>query len=111
MKDNQTRDFASSTSWEARLKDILWSYDDGKPRFRHERWRNVFDEQIRSGPLSITLTANPLFALPLGEHRHRWTVWLTREAIWNRFRTQSQIAVLPDEESRVSLVSTVNFHL
>ncbi|EON65043.1 hypothetical protein W97_04278 [Coniosporium apollinis CBS 100218] len=95
---NQTKSAAPSTAWEGKLKDLIWSLDDNQPRFRHEKWRAVFDEQLRSTPLTITAFANPLFSLPLGEHEEKWTVWLSKEAVWDRFNTLSQIAVLEGEE-------------
>lgn len=39
-----------------------------------------------------------MFALPLGENVEEWTVWLSEEAIWQRFGTLSQIAVLEGGE-------------
>ena len=101
--DNQTKSAAPSTAWEGKLKDLIWSLDDNQPRFRHEKWRAVFDEQLRSTPLTITAFANPLFSLPLGEHEEKWTVWLSKEAVWDRFNTLSQIAVLEGEEREVSV--------
>ncbi|KAJ9645090.1 hypothetical protein H2199_003094 [Coniosporium tulheliwenetii] len=95
---NQTKSAVPSTSWESKLKDLIWSLDDNQPRFRHEKWRAVFDDQLRSTPLTITAFANPLFSLPLGEHEEKWTVWLSKEAVWDRFNTLSQIAVLEGEE-------------
>ncbi|CAD0048916.1 unnamed protein product, partial [Aureobasidium pullulans] len=73
-------------------------FDDNQPRFRHEKWRSVFDSQLSSNPFSITTSAEPLFALPLAENTEEWSVWLTKEAIWQRFSTLSQIAVLESEE-------------
>lgn len=82
---------------------MVWSFDDNQPRFRHQKWRSVFDDQTESNPLSLTTSANPLFALPIGEHVQEWEVWLTKEAVWDRFNTLSQIAILEGEEREVSL--------
>lgn len=82
------------------MKNILWSYDDQHPRFRHEEWRQVFDKQISSSPFTIQ-AADPLFSLPLGEHSIEFTYWLSPQAIWERFHSLSQIAVLEDEELAV----------
>jgi len=95
-----------STAWEAKLRDLIWSFDDNQPRFRHEKWRAIFDDQIESTPLTITMFANPMFALPLGEHEVKWTQWLTKDAVWQRFSTLSQIAVLEGEELEVSRFSS-----
>lgn len=40
----------------------------------------------------------PQFSLPLGEDHVSWTVWLSDEAIWNRFATLSTISVLEPEK-------------
>ncbi|KAL8680188.1 MAG: hypothetical protein Q9186_003600 [Xanthomendoza sp. 1 TL-2023] len=85
------------TKWEATLKDIMWSYDDQQPRFRHETWRKVFEKQLSSTPFTIQ-AADPLFSLPIGEDSVEFTHWLSPEAIWERFRSLSQIAVLEHEE-------------
>jgi hypothetical protein len=43
--------------------------------------------------------------MPLGEEREEWTVWLTRERLWERYRTLGQIAVLEGEGLEVSFLS------
>jgi hypothetical protein len=40
--------------------------------------------------------------MPLGEEREEWTVWVTREGLWERYRTLGQVAVLEGEELEVS---------
>jgi len=47
------------------------------------------------------LTADPFFSLPLGEDSVKWTVWLTKDAIWERFRTLSHIANLEEGQLEV----------
>jgi hypothetical protein len=81
-----------------KLQDLILSFDDNQPRFRHEKWRSVFDSQLSSNPLSLVTSADPLFALPLAENVEKWSVWLTEEALWDRLSTLSQIAVLEGEE-------------
>lgn len=83
------------------MKEVTWSFDDRNPRFRHEIWRRVFDEQLESTPLTIQ-AADPLFSLPLGEGSAETLRWMTREAIWERYHTLSHIAVLEGEELAVS---------
>lgn len=83
------------------MKDVTWSFDDQNPRFRHEVWRRVFDEQLESTPFTIQ-AADPLFSLPLGEGSAETLKWMTREAIWERYHTLSHIAVLEGEELAVS---------
>ncbi|KAL8713478.1 MAG: hypothetical protein Q9220_002340 [cf. Caloplaca sp. 1 TL-2023] len=85
------------TAWESKLKDIMWSYDDQHPRFRHDSWRKVFDKQLMSSPFTIQ-SADPLFSLPIGEDSVDFTHWMHPEAIWERYRSLSQIAVLEGDE-------------
>ncbi len=89
-----------SSSWEEKVHKLVWTFDDDNPRYRHGKWRAVFDNQLKSSPLTIQ-TADPLFSLPLGEAKIGFTKWLSKEAIWDRIRTLSQIAVLEGEELEV----------
>lgn len=41
--------------------------------------------------------------MPLGEEREEWTVWVTREGLWERYRTLGQVAVLEGEGLEVSV--------
>ena len=84
------------------MKDIIWSFNDDAPRFRHERWREVFDSQVNSTPFTIQ-AADPLFSLPLGEDSCEFTYWLTKDNIWKRFHTLSHIAVLEGDQLGVSV--------
>ncbi|KAI4169130.1 MAG: hypothetical protein LQ343_005924 [Gyalolechia ehrenbergii] len=97
VDDNAPKSWQPRTTWEATMKDIMWSYDDQHPRFRHEQWRQVFDRQLSSNPFTIQ-AADPLFSLPLGEKSVEFVYWLHPEAIWDRFRSLSQIAVLEGGE-------------
>ncbi len=84
------------------MKDIIWSLDDGEPRFRHQKWNDVFNAQQDTTPLNAlvdTFTDRlPQFSLPLGDEIVKWTVWLTEEGVWERYLTLSQIAVLKGVE-------------
>ncbi|OTB05975.1 hypothetical protein M426DRAFT_319353 [Hypoxylon sp. CI-4A] len=99
---NKPQDWPATTKWEQKLNDFVWSLDDGLPRFRHQKWKDVFDQQLPSNPLQVikdTLTDRlPRFSLPLGEDKVKWTVWLSEEALSARLNTLSQIAVLKGEE-------------
>lgn len=70
----------------------------GHPRFRHLKWRQVFEKQQDSNPLQTlkdTFTHHmPQFSLPLGEESVEWVIYLSDEAIWDRYSTLSQIANL-----------------
>lgn len=101
MGDNAPRSWTPSTQWEAKLKDITWSFNDTQPRFRHEKWREAFEKQLSSTPFSIQ-TADPLFSLLLGENSEQFLDWLTPEAVWERFHSLSQISVLQGEQLVVS---------
>jgi hypothetical protein len=80
------------------MKDIVMSFDDGEPRFRHQKWKNVFEAKKDTTQLQTLTHRLPQFSLPLGEETVRWTVWLTEEGVWERYLTLSQIAVLKGAE-------------
>lgn len=40
----------------------------------------------------------PDFSLPIGEETEKWTIWLSDEALWSRYNTLSQVAVLKGEQ-------------
>lgn len=87
---------------------LAGSLDDNEPRFRHEKWRKVFDDQLKATPLSLLVAADPLFSLPLGENEESFERWLSKDQIWDRFNTLSQIATLEGEnrEVRLCFIST-----
>jgi hypothetical protein len=93
-----------STTWEKTLQTHTLGFDDSQQRFRNEKWRDVFLNQVSSSPLKLLIAGDgPLFSMPLGEEREEWTVWLTREQLWERYRTLGQVAVLEGEELEVGL--------
>lgn len=100
--DNKPKHWQASTPWEQSLNELVFSLGtDGQPRFRDFVWKDVFDRQLDSNPLKavkdVVLEGGrkmPLFSVPVGEEKVPFTVWLTPEAVWNRIRTLSQIAVL-----------------
>ncbi|CAL8577070.1 hypothetical protein XPA_002919 [Xanthoria parietina] len=94
---NAPASWEPTSKWEAAMKEIMWSYDDQRPRFRHDLWRNVFDKQLSSTPFTIQ-AADPLFSLPLGANSVKFIHWLHPDAIWQRFRSLSQISVLKGDE-------------
>ena len=69
------------------MKDILASTEDSHPRFRHLKWKAIFEQQQAS---------NQQLFRPLKEHTIEWTVWLTDDALWQRYTTLSQIQVLKE---------------
>jgi hypothetical protein len=42
------------------------------------------------------LGSNSLFSLPLGEQTFEWTVWLSEDALWDRFKTMGHVAQLDE---------------
>lgn len=103
LPDNKPKSWKSATAWGQKLNDWIWSIaTDGLPRFRDEKWQDVFEEQQQSNPLQViraTLGGNlPKFSLPLGHERVEWTVWLSEERLWARINTLSQVAVLQGEQ-------------
>lgn len=71
------------------MRDIIWSFDDHSPRFRHEKWRKVFEDQLES--------STPFFKVPLAEDSVDFETWLSKDAVWSRLRTLSQLAILEGE--------------
>ncbi|KAK6212853.1 methyltransferase [Colletotrichum tabaci] len=102
---NKPQHWEASTPWEKALNELVFSLgSDGQPRFRDFVWKDVFDSQLDSNPLravkDVVLEGGrkmPLFSVPVGEEKVPFTTWLTPEAIWNRLRTLSQVAVLQGE--------------
>ncbi|KAH9888199.1 S-adenosyl-L-methionine-dependent methyltransferase [Xylariomycetidae sp. FL2044] len=104
---NKPKAWPATTQWEKTLNDFIWSLDDGLPRFRHQKWKEVFENQAPTNPVQVIKnTFNdqlPRFSLPLGEDSVKWTVWLTEDALWSRFNTLSQIAVLQGEDREAAM--------
>lgn len=100
IQDNAPKSWDPTTEREGKLKAIVWSSGNENPKLRHEQWKHVFENQTESTPLTIQ-AANPRFSLPLGINREKWTHWLEVEAIWERFHTLSQFAVLGGERLEV----------
>ncbi|KAI1373201.1 S-adenosyl-L-methionine-dependent methyltransferase [Hypoxylon crocopeplum] len=99
---NKPGAWGATTKWEQKLNDFIMSLDDGLPRFRHQKWKEVFDQQLPANPIQVIKdTFNdrlPRFSLPLGEDSIKWTVWLSEDALALRLNTLSQIAVLKEDE-------------
>lgn len=102
LTDNAPQSWNPTTTWEGKIKAITWRLDDQHPRFRHEQWREVFEKQLSTTPFTIH-AADPLFSLPVGEESVKFTYWLSKEAVWERYSTLSQIAVLEPAEKDVSI--------
>lgn len=55
----------------------------------------------------IVAADDPLFSMPLGSNEEEWAVWLTREGVWERYRTLGQVAVLEGGELEVRSFSNI----
>ncbi|KAI1143293.1 S-adenosyl-L-methionine-dependent methyltransferase [Hypoxylon sp. FL0543] len=104
---NKPKSWPATTKWEQKLNDFVYSLDDGLPRFKHLKWKEVFDQQLPATPLQVikdTFTDRlPRFSLPLGEDSVKWTVWLSEEALRLRLNTLSQIALLKGDKREAYL--------
>ncbi|KAK5173685.1 uncharacterized protein LTR77_002366 [Saxophila tyrrhenica] len=99
---NAPQSHPATTNYESALQSLTWSLDDtdSAPRYRHEAWRGVFDQQSKSSPLSLIIASSSeqLFSLPLAETEEKFEVRLTKEELWERYATLSQVANLGEEE-------------
>lgn len=92
--DNKPASWKAATPWEQKLNELIFSLKlDGQPRFRDERWKDVFlDKTGDNGKVK------ELFVTPIGEKVFPWTVWLSDEALLLRLRTLSQVAILQGKD-------------
>ena len=95
--DNAPQDWDIHAGWETTMRDMIWSFNDDQPRFRHQKWKAVFDEQAKSDPLTLHF-ADPIFGLPIGEASVEYETSLSKQDIWKRLRTLSQLAILEGAE-------------
>ncbi|KAK3941829.1 S-adenosyl-L-methionine-dependent methyltransferase [Diplogelasinospora grovesii] len=106
---NKPWSWRATTAWEQKLNDWIRSIStDGHPRFRDEQWKKVFQNQLKFNPLQVLrdsfLTDSlPRFSLPLGEDTVKWTVWLSKEALWSRISTLSHVVALEGAEREAAV--------
>lgn len=93
---NAPKEWNVRQSWAAKMRDIMWSLEDGQSRFRDMQWKKVFDEQGSSNPLAIHFSS-PIFGLPIGEQTFDFTRWSTKHDVWKTIQTHSQVANLPSD--------------
>ncbi|PSR97509.1 methyltransferase domain-containing protein [Coniella lustricola] len=97
---NKPKAWASSTRWAQHLNDWIHSLGtkDNDKRFRDMKWQEVFEKQLKTNPIQVlrdTVMGNmPRFSVPLGQDSVEWTHWLSEQALWNRIRTLSHVAML-----------------
>lgn len=109
---NSPRAHVATTPWLAALQDLNYAIADERgdtePRFRHLKWREVFDEPTDA--IGGADDVRQLFQLPLKEQSTPFSHVLTVERLWDRFATLGHIAVLQGEEREVSLAVTRFYH-
>lgn len=104
MPDNKPLSWSAATAWSAHLNNWIHGLAtrDVSKRFRDMEWPAVFDAQLKTNPLQVlrdTVTGRlPRFSVPLGQEDVSWTHWLTEEALWQRIKTLSHVAVLEGAE-------------
>lgn len=89
--DNAPLHYKVETKWEDKLRTYMHTFDDHHDRFRHYKWPAAFENQ-------------PYFQTPYNDETFSWTVWLQKDALYQRWSTLSQLAVLEGEEAEVSLI-------
>jgi hypothetical protein len=88
---NQSRSFPCETAWESALRDLNWKYTkDTATRFKDGKWKAVFEGTSEDG-----------FSRPINEASVRETFWHSREDLWKRLNTLSNIANLSPEDNAV----------
>ncbi|KAK3680547.1 hypothetical protein LTR37_021173 [Vermiconidia calcicola] len=96
---NAAREHKAKTDWEAKMHELTWTFGDEQPRYRHMKWRDVFEKQVKSTPMKLlTAGEDQLFSLPLAEDEEKFEVRLSKEKLWERYNTLSHIAVLDGEK-------------
>lgn len=101
MADNQPLDWTAKYKWEESLKQQLNNlHAMGPGRFRDNLWYKVFDQP----------GAQALFTTPLATNRLPFSSNLTREVLWSRINTLSQVSVL-EGTTREAFVQKFNQNL
>ncbi|KAL4730424.1 hypothetical protein ACLX1H_002458 [Fusarium chlamydosporum] len=91
---NQPESWPAPTTWEKELLDLNFNEKaDDEPRFRHSVWKQVFERQAKA--------EKPFFSTPIETDKVPWSVWLTPEALWDRFNTLSWNALREGDERRL----------
>lgn len=100
ITDNTQDQCQTTTAWEGRMGEIAWTLNNKQRQFHHNSWLKVFSEEMILDE-NAKFKSQKFFEIPLQEKTIRWTVWLTKESIWNRFSTLSFIASLADVDRQV----------
>ncbi|KAF4418048.1 2-heptaprenyl- -naphthoquinone [Fusarium acutatum] len=91
---NRPESWPASTKWEQELSELNFNEKaDNEPRFRHLLWKKVFERQAEA--------EKPFFSTPIETERITWSIWLTPDALWDRFDTLSWNKLRQGEERRL----------
>lgn len=91
---NRPESWPASTKWEQELSELNFNEKvDNEPRFRHLLWKKVFDRQAEA--------EKPFFSTPIETEKITWSIWLTPDALWDRFDTLSWNKLRQGEERRL----------
>ncbi|RBA16357.1 hypothetical protein FPRO05_11692 [Fusarium proliferatum] len=91
---NRPESWPASTKWEQELSELNFNEKaDNEPRFRHLLWTKVFERQAEA--------EKPFFSTPIETEKIAWSIWLTPDALWNRFDTLSWNKLRQGEERRL----------
>jgi hypothetical protein len=91
------------TSWELKLGRLMESLESEiyHPQVGCLWWKEVFNKKLgQEGNGSSD--RGPPFSMPLQEHSSFWIEHMTKDAIWDMWRSLSEISVLDKEELDVS---------
>ncbi|VTT58485.1 unnamed protein product [Fusarium fujikuroi] len=91
---NRPESWPASTKWEQELSELNFNEKaDNEPRFRHLLWTKVFERQAEA--------EKPFFSTPIETEKITWSIWLTPDALWDRFDTLSWNKLRQGEERRL----------
>ncbi|KAF9774516.1 hypothetical protein IL306_007470 [Fusarium sp. DS 682] len=91
---NRPESWPASTKWEQELSELNFNKKtDNEPRFRHLLWKQVFERQAEA--------EKPFFSTPIETEKITWSIWLTPDALWDRFDTLSWNKLRQGEERRL----------
>ncbi|KAF4444353.1 2-heptaprenyl- -naphthoquinone [Fusarium austroafricanum] len=91
---NRPVSWPASTEWGRELNELNFNEKaDNESRFRHLLWREVLDRQAEA--------EKPFFSTPIETETIPWSVWLTPEALWDRFNTLSWNKLRQGEDCRL----------
>ena len=88
------------TAWEKEIRDVAQKFNNTHRRFSKDRLSEVFNGSIGLEKDSIA-SEETFFSMPLQDATIKWSMWLTKQAVWDQFSTKGFIETLSDEEREV----------